>query len=89
MKRCSLFISNDSGPMHAAASQKLPIVGIFSSGNPTKSGPYGTNSICLKGKQIFEFINKPFVFIESSEFISPDEVQVENVIKSAEKLLKL
>lgn len=89
LKRCSLFISNDSGPMHAAASQKLPIVGIFSSGNPTKSGPYGTNSICLKGKQIFEFINKPFVFIESSEFISPDEVPVENVIKSAEKLLKL
>ena len=89
LKRCSLFISNDSGPMHAAASQKLPIVGIFSSGNPTTFGPYGTNSICLKGKQIFEFINKPFDFIESSEFISPDEVPVENVIKSAEKLLKL
>ena len=89
LNRCSLFISNDSGPMHAAASQKLPIVGLFSSGNPTKSGPYGTNSICLKGKEVFEFINKSFEFIDSPEFVSPDEIPVENVIQAAEKLLKL
>lgn len=89
LNRCSLFISNDSGPMHAAASQKLPIVGLFSSGNPTKSGPYGTNSICLKGKEVFEFINKSFEFIDSPEFVSPDEISVENVIQAAEKLLKL
>lgn len=80
LNRCSLFISNDSGPMHAAASQKLPVVGLFSSGNPTRSGPYGTNSICLKGKEVFEFINKSFEFINSPEFVSPDEIPVENVI---------
>ena len=89
VRRCDLFISNDSGPMHAAASQKLPIVGLFSSGNPTTFGPYGTNSICLKGKEVFEFINKSFEFIDSPEFVSPDEIPVENVIQAAEKLLKL
>lgn len=89
IKRCSLFISNDSGPMHAAASQKIPIVGIFSSGNPTTFGPYGTNSICLKGKKIYNFINKKIEFIESSEFISPNEIKVEDVVKSAETLLNL
>jgi hypothetical protein len=89
VRRCDLFISNDSGPMHAAASQKLPIVGLFSSGNPTTFGPYGTNSICLKGKEVFEFINKSFEFIDSPEFVSPDEISVENVIQAAEKLLKL
>lgn len=89
VRRCDLFISNDSGPMHAAASQKLPIVGLFSSGNPTTFGPYGTNSICLKGNKIYKFINREIEFEECDEFISPDKIKADVVIESAEELLQL
>lgn len=89
MKRCDLFISNDSGPMHAAASQKRKIVGLFSSGNPTTFGPYGTDSICIKGTKVYDFVQKPITFEESSEFVSPEEISVESVIEAAEKLLAL
>ena len=40
-ERCSLVVSNDSGPMHIAAALGLPTVGIFGPVNPLLQGPYG------------------------------------------------
>jgi len=34
LKRCSLFVTNDSGPMHIAASFKVPTIAIFGRNNP-------------------------------------------------------
>ena len=34
MRRCSLIITNDSGPMHVAISQKVPIVAMYGPSNP-------------------------------------------------------
>jgi len=39
--RCSLFITNDSGPMHIRAALKKPLIAIFGSTNEIKTGPYG------------------------------------------------
>lgn len=38
---CTLFITNDSGPMHIRAALKKPLVAIFGSTNEIKTGPYG------------------------------------------------
>jgi len=40
-ERCSLVVSNDSGPMHIAAALGAPTVGIFGPVNPLLQGPYG------------------------------------------------
>lgn len=40
-ERCSLVVSNDSGPMHIAAALGVPTVGIFGPVNPLLQGPYG------------------------------------------------
>ncbi len=45
ISRCSLFITNDSGPMHIAAAFHVPLVAIF--GSTTKElgfAPYGENN---------------------------------------------
>ena len=45
ISQCSLFITNDSGPMHIAAALQVPLVAIF--GSTTKElgfTPYGTNN---------------------------------------------
>ena len=39
IKRCSLYISNDTGPMHIAAILKTPLVAIFGPGDITRFGP--------------------------------------------------
>lgn len=40
MRRCSLIITNDSGPMHVAISQKVPIVAMYGPSIPKLYGPY-------------------------------------------------
>jgi heptosyltransferase-2 len=51
LKRSSLFISTDTGPMHIAASVGVPIVAIFGRSQPGLSarrwGPHNKNSVVL------------------------------------------
>ena len=48
--RMLLFVGNDSGPMHIAACQGIPTVGLFGPNLPSRFGPYGkNNSAVYKG----------------------------------------
>lgn len=46
--RCSVVISNDSGPMHVAAAVGTPVVAIFGPTDPSLSGPYGKKHVVLR-----------------------------------------
>ena len=48
IKKCSLFISNDSGLMHIAAALKVPVVALFGPTDTKIVGPYGTPNIIIK-----------------------------------------
>lgn len=39
--KCRLFVSGDSGPLHIAASQQVPIVALFGPTDPRRYAPYG------------------------------------------------
>jgi len=41
ISHCSLFICNDSSPMHIAAAMKIPTVAIFGPSKSIETGPYG------------------------------------------------
>lgn len=47
MNRCSLIITNDSGPMHVAISQKVPIVAMYGPSIPKLYGPYTKDAIIV------------------------------------------
>ncbi|HEY3176386.1 MAG TPA: lipopolysaccharide heptosyltransferase II [Candidatus Polarisedimenticolia bacterium] len=40
IERCSVFVGNDSGPMHVAAALDVPVLAIFGPGSPAKTAPY-------------------------------------------------
>ena len=41
LRRCDLLVTNDSGPMHAAAALGTPLVALFGPTEPRRTGPYG------------------------------------------------
>lgn len=52
MKKCRLFISNDSGLMHLAAALRLPTVGIFGPTNQKWVGPWECPSRVVRNSDV-------------------------------------
>lgn len=86
IRRCDLMITNDTGPMHAAAALGKPLVALFGPTEPRRTGPYGQLenvlrielpcSPCLKSECHFE---KPLECLRA--------LPVETVLARAERLL--
>lgn len=52
LKRMSLVISNDSGPMHLAAAVGTTVLGIFGPTNPALQGPYGPGHAVIRNESV-------------------------------------
>ncbi len=53
IKKCALFIGNDAGPMHIAASVKVPVIALFgNASNPVRWRPWGEGHIVLHKNDI-------------------------------------
>jgi ADP-heptose:LPS heptosyltransferase len=52
IQRCAFIVSNDSGPMHIAASLGIPTLGIFGPTNPLQQGPYGDNHRWVRNEEL-------------------------------------
>lgn len=45
---CSIFLTNDSGPMHIAAALGIPLLALFGSTSDVRTGPYGGGKVIHK-----------------------------------------
>ncbi len=89
LKKCALFISNDSGPVHIAAAVGTPVISIFGRNqaglSPRRWGPLGEKSTAL---------HKPAACIEclahncKNEFLCLKSISVDDVVKAADNLLR-
>ncbi len=52
IKKCDLIIGNDSGPMHIAVAQGIPVLGIYGPTDPTLQGPFGENNLTVVNANI-------------------------------------
>ncbi len=87
LKRCRLFISNDSGPVHLASAMGTPVVSIFGRNqaglSPKRWGPLGTKD---------RFLHKQIGCIEClahncrKEFACLRSIQVDDVIGAVESI---
>lgn len=48
VRRASLVIAGDTGPLHLAAALERPVVALFGPTDPARNGPYGTRSRILR-----------------------------------------
>jgi heptosyltransferase-1 len=44
---CDAMVSADTGPMHLAVAVGTPVIALFGSTNPDRTGPYGKRNIVL------------------------------------------
>ena len=44
----SVFLSNDTGPLHLAAAAGAPVVGIYTCTRPERTGPYGPRALAAR-----------------------------------------
>lgn len=83
IRRASLFVGGDTGPMHLAAALGVPVVALFGPTRPERNGPFGTRSVMLRS---------PGSADSSSHNEEPDtalqSIRPEEVIAAADSLLK-
>lgn len=48
IKSCSIFLTNDSGPMHLASALNIPLLALFGSTSDVKTGPYNGGKVIHK-----------------------------------------
>ena len=82
VRRATLFIGGDTGPMHLAAALGVPVVALFGPTNPARNGPFGTRSIVLRS---------PSSITSHARVKEPEpgllEITVDQVVAAAKKLL--
>ncbi|MDI6794053.1 MAG: lipopolysaccharide heptosyltransferase II [bacterium] len=89
-RRCHLFITNDSGPMHIAAAVSTPVVGIFGATTPSLGFyPYSPHSVVV---EIKDLACRPCGShggkrCPDKSFACMREITPEQVVSAVEKLL--
>jgi len=90
IKKCRLFIGNDSSLMHIAAISGVPTIGIFGPANPLRTGPRGLKAGVISGKSgcspcySFKDLGKPIRCKAGLECLN--SVSVDDVLALAEKI---
>ncbi len=93
LNHCCLFIGNDSGMMHLAATVDTPVVGIFGPGSPATSGPQlpeERKALVTKDYSCSPCRQRFFKECEPSQNNKPfclEDIQVEEVLSAVEQLL--
>jgi heptosyltransferase-2 len=89
LKRCKIFISNDSGPVHIAVAVGTPVISIFGrldpGLSPTRWGPVGPRDIVIHKDVGCKYCKAHDCEIN---FKCLDAITVEDVLNAAESLLK-
>lgn len=87
MSRCCLIITNDSGPMHVAISQKVPIVAMYGPSHPELYGPYTKQATIVRAIPPCDGCRKGMKH-HCDDMRCMKELTVKQVLKAAHKWLK-
>jgi len=52
IKKSSIMVTNDSGPMHIAAAVGTPVLGIYGPTDPVLQGPYGDAHVVIRNESL-------------------------------------
>jgi len=85
IEQCRLFITNDSGPLQVASTTKTPIVALFGSSDPKKTGPWRKKNCTIIYKKVS---CSPCFKRKCRSLACFKAITVEEVLQAAETYLK-
>ncbi|MEW5806015.1 MAG: glycosyltransferase family 9 protein [Acidobacteriota bacterium] len=88
LKKCILYIANDSGPMHLSISLGTPTIGIFGTTSVKRSWPYGSESPFFKAISAEVDCPRPCYRNDCEDRKCFDLITVDQVYQSACGMLK-
>lgn len=88
ISHCHVFVTNDSGPMHVAVSQNVPIVALYGPSNPKFYGPYTDRAIILESMQTYDETKSMKKIIREGNYKGVSVITEESVIWAVKRLLE-
>jgi heptosyltransferase II len=88
IKRCQLFIANDSGLMHIATAVKTPVIAIFGPTLWWKNYPWGKNNLVIR-KNLSCAPCYNYAPIKCDDIICLNKITVEEVLEKARQVLRV
>ncbi len=87
LKRCNLFVGNDSGLMHLAAASGVKTLGLFGPSPEWRYHPWGADCACIRTPESFADITEHPEYDYSHGVVTyMKSLQVETVVRAAEEL---
>lgn len=86
VKRCRVFLTNDTGPMHVAAALGVPVVAIFGSTSPELTGPISSDESRLQILKSDAPCSPCFLRECPIDFRCMNGIGIERVVESVTKL---
>ncbi|MGD9843248.1 MAG: glycosyltransferase family 9 protein [Steroidobacteraceae bacterium] len=93
LQRASVLLSPDSGPAHMATAVGTPVIGLYATANPARSGPYLSRQWCVDQYPIAaqKFLHKPASLVAWTTKIeypgAMDLITPDMVIQKLQKLM--
>lgn len=81
---CSIFLTNDSGPMHIADALGIPLVALFGSTSDVKTGPYSKGTVIHKHVECSPCYKR----VCPIDFRCMKRIEVQEVYQELQKLIK-
>jgi lipopolysaccharide heptosyltransferase I len=87
LRRCSLVIAGDTGPLHLAAALGRPTVALYGPSDPLRAGPAGSGHQILKHPCPCGWTPGPFFNRNCADPPCMKAIEVEEVLAAAERVL--
>lgn len=88
LRRCTLFIGNDSGLMHIAAAAGVPTLGLFGPSRDTLYAPWGAHTAVVRTRLSYAELLRVPGFSFKSQACWMESLPVEDVLVAVERLLR-
>lgn len=85
LRRCALFVGNDSAPMHLASASGIPTIGLFGPSKDIVYGPWGQRGLAVRTDLSFDEITRAPGYDHRLQKSWMESLSVDKVVSEAEE----